>query len=153
MSIIYISKSKWQRNIVQRCVDVDVDVGFQVLMQSATDATSRWGKIWKSFYTNINSNSENKECDVKVDFLFNNDTKMGFVEKSEKCPSTAVWKSLQKKYIISISIHKNPIFEGAISRTFTIFSGLVENLLVSPQHFLAPSAPPRNTKKGHVLLC
>ena len=128
-------------------VDVDVNVGFQVLMQSATDATSRWGKIWKSFYTNINSNSENKECDVKVDFLFNNDTKMGFVEKSEKCPSTAVWKSLQKKYIISISIHKNPIFEGAILRTFTFFSGLVENLLVSPKKNLAPSAPPRNTKK------
>ena len=132
-------------------VDVDVNVGFQVLMQSATDATSRWGKIWKSFYTKIiNSNSENKECDVKVDFLFNNDTKMGFVEKSEKCPSTAVWKSLQKKYIISISIHKNPIFEGALSRTFTICSGLVENVLESPQKILAPSAPPRNTKKGHV---
>ena len=64
--------------------------------------------------------------------------------------TTAVWKSLQKKYIISISIHKNPIFEGALSRTFTIFSGLVENLLVSPQKILPPSPPPRNTKKGHV---
>ena len=64
--------------------------------------------------------------------------------------NTAVWKSLQKKYIISISIHKNPIFEGALSRTFTIFSGLVENLLESPQKFLPPSPAPRNTKKTHV---
>ena len=47
-------------------------------------------------------------------------------------------------------MHKSPIFEGALSRTFTIFSGLVENLLGSPQKILAPSAPPRNTKKRHV---
>ena len=51
------------------------------------------------------------------------------------------------EYIPEKPIHKNPIFEGAISRNFTIFSGLVENLLVSPQNFLAPLAPPRNTKK------
>ena len=54
------------------------------------------------------------------------------------------------EYIPDKPIHKNPIFEGALSRTFTIFSGLVENLLESPQKVLAPSAPPRNTKKGHV---
>ena len=54
------------------------------------------------------------------------------------------------EYILEKPIHKNPIFEGAHSRTFTIFSGLVENPLESPQKFLAPSAPPRNTKKRHV---
>ncbi len=47
-------------------------------------------------------------------------------------------------------MHKSPIFEGALSRTFTIFSGLVENLLGSPQKILPPSPPPRNTKKRHV---
>ena len=54
------------------------------------------------------------------------------------------------EYIPEKPIHKNPIFEGAHSRTFTIFSGLVENPLGSPQKILAPSAPPRNTKKLHV---
>ena len=54
------------------------------------------------------------------------------------------------EYIPEKPIHKNPIFEGAHSRTFTIFSGLVENLLESAQFFLSPSSPPRNTKKGHV---
>ena len=54
------------------------------------------------------------------------------------------------EYIPDKPIHKNPIFEGAISRTFTIFSGLVENLLESPQKFLPPLPPPRNTKKLHV---
>ena len=44
---------------------------------------------------------------------------------------------------------QNPIFEGALSRTFTILSGLVENLLGSPQKILPPLPPPRNTKKRH----
>ena len=51
---------------------------------------------------------------------------------------------------VNRAMHKSPIFEGALSRTFTILSGLVENLLGSPQKILAPSAPPRNTKKRHV---
>ena len=54
------------------------------------------------------------------------------------------------EYIPDKPIHKNPIFEGALSRTFTIFSGLVENLLESLQKILPPSPPPRNTKKTHV---
>ena len=54
------------------------------------------------------------------------------------------------EYIPENPIHKNPIFEGALSRTFTIFSGLVENPLGIPQKILPPSPPPRNTKKAHV---
>ena len=48
------------------------------------------------------------------------------------------------------AMHKSPIFEGALSRTFTILSGLVENLQGSPQKILPPLPPPRSTKKRHV---
>ena len=51
---------------------------------------------------------------------------------------------------VNRAMHKSPIFEGALSRTFTILLGLVENLLGSPQKILPPSPPPRNTKKRHV---
>ena len=80
-------------------------------------------------------------------------SKKFFLKKIEKCkcykPSSSDHQQ-QHHHPLVEPMHKSPIFEGALSRTFTILSGLVENLLGSPQKILAPSAPPRNTKKRHV---
>ena len=85
--------------------------------------------------------------------MFPNIVKKVFLKKIEKCkcykPSSSDHQQ-QHHHPLVEPMHKSPIFEGALSRTFTILSGLVENLLGSPQKILAPSAPPRNTKKRHV---
>ena len=63
--------------------------------------------------------------------IFPNIVKKGFLKKIEKCkcykPSSSD-NQQQHHHPLVEPMHKRPIFEGALSRTFTILSGLVENL-------------------------